>query len=140
MRCLTPPNSTSLLGTNFQQDEGKGFRSVTVYVHGKWRNLFKEFKKVRQQDRGNSNSGGGSLAYKMWYYKKLEELLRDRAKNGSYKSPPPSPPLPPPPSSRGLLKSMPVRLCPIKEVRFPVLSRSYLVIFGVSIILAFETL
>lgn len=77
----------------------KGFDRSPTMCTDKWRNLLKEFKKLKQQDRGNNssnNSGSASSANKMWYYKELEELLRDRAKNGSHKSPPP----PPPPSSK----------------------------------------
>ncbi|CDP22062.1 unnamed protein product, partial [Coffea canephora] len=80
----------------------KGFDRSPTMCTDKWRNLLKEFKKLKQQDRGNNNcnnSGSASSANKMWYYKELEELLRDRAKNGSYKSPPPPPP-PPPPSAK----------------------------------------
>lgn len=65
----------------------KGFDRSPTMCTDKWRNLLKEFKKVKQQDRGN-----GSSVNKMWYYKELEELLRERGKNGPYKSPPRPPP------------------------------------------------
>ncbi|KAK9272428.1 hypothetical protein L1049_002801 [Liquidambar formosana] len=63
----------------------KGFDRSPTMCTDKWRNLLKEFKKARHQDRG----GGGSA--KMSYYKELEELIRDRSKHGTgYKSPTPS--------------------------------------------------
>lgn len=69
----------------------KGFDRSPTMCTDKWRNLLKEYKKVKQQDRGNSAGGAASssaAANKMWYYKELEELLRERTKNGSQKSPP----------------------------------------------------
>ncbi|KAJ9683300.1 hypothetical protein PVL29_019052 [Vitis rotundifolia] len=63
----------------------KGFDRSPTMCTDKWRNLLKEFKKAKHQDR-SSSSGSAKMAY----YKELEELLRDRSKNGSYKSPTPS--------------------------------------------------
>ncbi|KAL3526331.1 hypothetical protein ACH5RR_010987 [Cinchona calisaya] len=80
----------------------KGFDRSPTMCTDKWRNLLKEFKKVKQQDRGATNNNSGSVssssaANKTWYYKELEDLLRERGKNNSsYKSPP----RPPPPSSK----------------------------------------
>ncbi|CAK9180213.1 unnamed protein product [Ilex paraguariensis] len=58
----------------------KGFDRSPTMCTDKWRNLLKEFKKVKQQERGSGSA-------KMLYYQELEELLKDRAKNGPYKSP-----------------------------------------------------
>ncbi|CAI9111524.1 OLC1v1011767C1 [Oldenlandia corymbosa var. corymbosa] len=71
----------------------KGFDRSPTMCTDKWRNLLKEFKKMKQQDRGSCATGGSSAATaaaagKMWYYKEIEELLRERTKNGSQKSPP----------------------------------------------------
>lgn len=69
----------------------KGFDRTASMCTDKWRNLLKEFKKA-SKDRGGS-SAGSAVSAKMSYYKELEELLRDRAKNGGsgggvgYKSP-----------------------------------------------------
>lgn len=60
----------------------KGFDRSPTMCTDKWRNLLKEFKKVKQQDRGSGSS-------KMLYYKELEELLRERSKIAPYKSPTP---------------------------------------------------
>ncbi|KAA8548193.1 hypothetical protein F0562_004546 [Nyssa sinensis] len=57
----------------------KGFDRSPTMCTDKWRNLLKEFKKAKHQDRGRGSA-------KLSYYKELEELLRDRGKNGSYKS------------------------------------------------------
>ncbi|KAF7135517.1 hypothetical protein RHSIM_Rhsim08G0046000 [Rhododendron simsii] len=65
----------------------KGFDRTASMCTDKWRNLLKEFKKAsKHQDRSSSS---GAASAKMSYYKELEELLRDRAKNGGggYKSP-----------------------------------------------------
>ncbi|XAR48149.1 hypothetical protein NMG60_11030878 [Bertholletia excelsa] len=60
----------------------KGFDRSPTMCTDKWRNLLKEFKKAKQQDRGGSGSA------KMSYYKEIEEILRERTKNAShYKSP-----------------------------------------------------
>ncbi|KAI3776882.1 hypothetical protein L1987_46672 [Smallanthus sonchifolius] len=62
----------------------KGFDRSPTMCTDKWRNLLKEFKKVKHKNgKGNGGGGGGT---KMLYYKDLEELIRDRAKNGSYKA------------------------------------------------------
>ncbi|KAF8378149.1 hypothetical protein HHK36_029486 [Tetracentron sinense] len=58
----------------------KGFDRSPTMCTDKWRNLLKEFKKAKHQDRGSASA-------KMSYYKELEELLRDRNKNAPYKSP-----------------------------------------------------
>ena len=50
----------------------------------KWRNLLKEFKKAKHQDRGSGSA-------KMSYYKEIDEILRERSKNVQYKSPTPPP-------------------------------------------------
>ncbi|KAL0447216.1 UNVERIFIED_CONTAM: Trihelix transcription factor GT-1 [Sesamum latifolium] len=44
----------------------------------KWRNLLKEFKKAKQ----NNQDGNGNGSAKMSYYKEIEEILRERSKNG----------------------------------------------------------
>ncbi|XP_024978784.1 trihelix transcription factor GT-1-like isoform X5 [Cynara cardunculus var. scolymus] len=59
----------------------KGFDRSPTMCTDKWRNLLKEFKKVKHK---NGKGSGG--ATKMLYYKDLEELIRDRAKNGTYKA------------------------------------------------------
>ncbi|XP_030449430.1 trihelix transcription factor GT-1 [Syzygium oleosum] len=56
----------------------KGFDRSPTMCTDKWRNLLKEFKKAKYQDRGSA---------KMSYYKEIEEILRERSKNGQYKSP-----------------------------------------------------
>ncbi|KAJ4972696.1 hypothetical protein NE237_005870 [Protea cynaroides] len=61
----------------------KGFDRSPTMCTDKWRNLLKEYKKAKHQDRGTGSA-------KMSYYKELEELLRERSKNASYKSPTPS--------------------------------------------------
>ncbi|KAF5194130.1 Trihelix transcription factor gt-1 [Thalictrum thalictroides] len=58
----------------------KGFDRSPTMCTDKWRNLLKEFKKAKHQDRG---SGSAKIAY----YKELEELLRERIKHGPCKSP-----------------------------------------------------
>ncbi|XP_068664794.1 trihelix transcription factor GT-1-like [Aristolochia californica] len=58
----------------------KGYDRSPTMCTDKWRNLLKEYKKARHQDRGSGSA-------KMSYYKELEELLRERNKNASYKSP-----------------------------------------------------
>ncbi|XP_039059827.1 trihelix transcription factor GT-1-like isoform X5 [Hibiscus syriacus] len=61
----------------------KGFDRSPTMCTDKWRNLLKEFKKARHQDRGSGSA-------KMSYYKEIEEILRERTKN-AYKSPTPPP-------------------------------------------------
>ena len=60
----------------------KGFDRSPTMCTDKWRNLLKEFKKAKHQDRGSGSA-------KMSYYKEIEEILRDRSKNAQYKSPTP---------------------------------------------------
>ncbi|GMI87713.1 GT-1 [Hibiscus trionum] len=62
----------------------KGFDRSPTMCTDKWRNLLKEFKKAKHQDRGSGSA-------KMSYYKEIEEILRERTKS-SYKSPTPPPP------------------------------------------------
>ncbi|XP_059657756.1 trihelix transcription factor GT-4-like [Cornus florida] len=60
----------------------KGFDRSPTMCTDKWRNLLKEFKKAKVQDRG----GNGSA--KMSNYKEIEDILRERNKNAAhYKSP-----------------------------------------------------
>uniref|UniRef100_A0A7N0U8H3 Myb-like domain-containing protein n=1 Tax=Kalanchoe fedtschenkoi TaxID=63787 RepID=A0A7N0U8H3_KALFE len=56
----------------------KGFDRSPTMCTDKWRNLLKEFKRVRVQDGGNG---------KMSWYKELEELLRNRSRHAA---PPPA--------------------------------------------------
>ncbi|XP_027335201.1 trihelix transcription factor GT-1-like [Abrus precatorius] len=63
----------------------KGFDRSPTMCTDKWRNLLKEFKKAKQQDRGGSGSA------KMSYYKEIDEILRERSKSVQYKSPTPPP-------------------------------------------------
>ncbi|PIA51373.1 hypothetical protein AQUCO_01100297v1 [Aquilegia coerulea] len=58
----------------------KGFDRSPTMCTDKWRNLLKEFKKAKHQERG---SGSAKIAY----YKELEELLKERIKHGPCKSP-----------------------------------------------------
>ncbi|KAB1207773.1 Trihelix transcription factor GT-1 [Morella rubra] len=60
----------------------KGFDRSPTMCTDKWRNLLKEFKKAKHQDRGSGSA-------KMSYYKEIEEILRERSKNTQYKSPTP---------------------------------------------------
>lgn len=57
----------------------KGFDRSPTMCTDKWRNLLKEFKKTKHQDRG-----GGSA--KMSYYKEIDEILKERSKNAQYKA------------------------------------------------------
>ncbi|XP_022733623.1 trihelix transcription factor GT-1-like isoform X2 [Durio zibethinus] len=61
----------------------KGFDRSPTMCTDKWRNLLKEFKKAKHQDRGSGSA-------KMSYYKEIEEILSERTKN-AYKSPTPPP-------------------------------------------------
>ncbi|XP_011015851.1 PREDICTED: trihelix transcription factor GT-1-like [Populus euphratica] len=61
----------------------KGFDRSPTMCTDKWRNLLKEFKKAKHQDRGSGSA-------KMSYYKEIDEILRERNKNPQYKSPIPS--------------------------------------------------
>ncbi|KAL8052711.1 hypothetical protein ABFX02_05G023300 [Erythranthe guttata] len=56
----------------------KGFDRSPTMCTDKWRNLLKEFKKAKQ----NNQDGGGSGSAKMNCYKEIEEILRERSKNG----------------------------------------------------------
>ncbi|KAM0940598.1 putative transcription factor MYB family [Dioscorea sansibarensis] len=58
----------------------KGYDRSATMCTDKWRNLLKEFKKAKHRDRGSGSS-------KMSYYKELDELLKERSRNGNYKSP-----------------------------------------------------
>ncbi|XP_011627954.1 trihelix transcription factor GT-1 isoform X2 [Amborella trichopoda] len=58
----------------------KGFDRSPNMCTDKWRNLLKEYKKAKHQDRG-----GGSA--KVSYYKELDDLVRERDKIVTYKSP-----------------------------------------------------
>ncbi|GMN49147.1 hypothetical protein TIFTF001_018300 [Ficus carica] len=60
----------------------RGFDRSPTMCTDKWRNLLKEFKKAKHQDRG-----GSSGSAKMSYYKEIDEILRDRNKTLPYKSP-----------------------------------------------------
>ncbi|CAK7332381.1 unnamed protein product [Dovyalis caffra] len=60
----------------------KGFDRSPTMCTDKWRNLLKEFKKAKHQDRGSGSA-------KMSYYKEIDEILRERNKNPQYKSPTP---------------------------------------------------
>ncbi|KAG7974648.1 hypothetical protein I3843_06G058400 [Carya illinoinensis] len=60
----------------------KGFDRSPTMCTDKWRNLLKEFKKAKHQNRGSGSA-------KMSYYKEIEEILRERSKNAQYKSPTP---------------------------------------------------
>ncbi|KAG4975402.1 Trihelix transcription factor GT-4 [Glycine soja] len=62
----------------------KGFDRSPTMCTDKWRNLLKEFKKAKHQDRGSGSA-------KMSYYKEIDEILRERSKNVQYKSPTPPP-------------------------------------------------
>ncbi|KAF2286541.1 hypothetical protein GH714_017584 [Hevea brasiliensis] len=61
----------------------KGFDRSPTMCTDKWRNLLKEFKKSKHQDRGSGSA-------KMFYYKEIDEILRERSKNAQYKSPTPT--------------------------------------------------
>ncbi|KAI4336623.1 hypothetical protein L6164_015125 [Bauhinia variegata] len=60
----------------------KGFDRSPTMCTDKWRNLLKEFKKAKHQDKGSGSA-------KMSYYKEIEEILRERSKSVQYKSPTP---------------------------------------------------
>ncbi|XP_047338823.1 trihelix transcription factor GT-4 isoform X3 [Impatiens glandulifera] len=66
----------------------KGFDRSPTMCTDKWRNLLKEFKKAKQQDRGGVSGGSGSGSAKMSCYKEIDEILIERNKNSvHYKSP-----------------------------------------------------
>lgn len=63
----------------------KGFDRSPTMCTDKWRNLLKEFKKAKQNNDGNGNGSA-----KMSYYKEIEDILRERSKNGpTWKNPMP---------------------------------------------------
>ncbi|XP_050373746.1 trihelix transcription factor GT-4-like [Argentina anserina] len=64
----------------------KGFDRNPNMCTDKWRNLLKEFKKVKHHHHHDKGSGSA----KMSYYKEIEEILKDRNKNAPYKSPTPT--------------------------------------------------
>lgn len=51
----------------------KGFDRSPTMCTDKWRNLLKEFKKAKHQDKGSGSA-------KMSYYKEIEDILRERNK------------------------------------------------------------
>ncbi|XP_044489672.1 trihelix transcription factor GT-1-like isoform X1 [Mangifera indica] len=57
----------------------KGFDRSPTMCTDKWRNLLKEFKKAKQQERGSGSA-------KMSYYKEIDEILKERSKNAQYKT------------------------------------------------------
>ncbi|KAK4763659.1 hypothetical protein SAY87_013097 [Trapa incisa] len=59
----------------------KGFDRSPTMCTDEWRNLLKEFKKAKYQDR----RGGGSA--KISYYEKIDDILKELSKNAQYKSP-----------------------------------------------------
>lgn len=61
-----------------QKMKDRGYDRSPTMCTDKWRNLLKEYKKAKIQDRGSS---------KIACYKDLEELLGDRAKSTPYRSP-----------------------------------------------------
>ncbi|XP_057776883.1 trihelix transcription factor GT-4-like isoform X3 [Salvia miltiorrhiza] len=56
---------------------GKGFDRSPTMCTDKWRNLLKEYKKSKQN---NPDTNGNS---KMNFYKEIEEIMRERNKNGN---------------------------------------------------------
>ncbi|KAE9601097.1 hypothetical protein Lal_00024107 [Lupinus albus] len=60
----------------------KGFDRSPTMCTDKWRNLLKEFKKVKHQDRRKNGSSP-----KMSYYKEIEDILKERGKTVQYKTP-----------------------------------------------------
>ncbi|XP_074295673.1 trihelix transcription factor GT-1-like isoform X2 [Silene latifolia] len=64
----------------------RGFDRSPTMCTDKWRNLLKEFKKVKHHtgtgNGNNSNSHSNGLA-KMSYYKEIDEILRDRTQCSS---------------------------------------------------------
>ncbi|KAK9707525.1 hypothetical protein RND81_07G203300 [Saponaria officinalis] len=66
----------------------RGFDRSPTMCTDKWRNLLKEFKKVKhhhQSNRhGNGNgNGNGNGSAKMSYYKEIDEILRERSRCSS---------------------------------------------------------
>ncbi|KAK6139177.1 hypothetical protein DH2020_027079 [Rehmannia glutinosa] len=56
----------------------KGFDRSPTMCTDKWRNLLKEYKKAKQ----NNQDGNGNGSIKMNFYKDIEEILKERSKNG----------------------------------------------------------
>ncbi|KAL1189684.1 Trihelix transcription factor GT-4 [Cardamine amara subsp. amara] len=65
----------------------KGFDRSPTMCTDKWRNMLKEFKKAKNQDKASS---GGSA--KMSYYKEIEDIFRERNKKMALYKTPPTPP------------------------------------------------
>ncbi|KAK6930879.1 Myb/SANT-like DNA-binding domain 4 [Dillenia turbinata] len=66
----------------------KGFDRSPTMCTDKWRNLLKEHKKVKQHEKDGASTNGSA---KMSYYREIEEILKERTKNGRCnKSPTPS--------------------------------------------------
>jgi Myb/SANT-like DNA-binding domain len=61
----------------------KGYDRSPTMCTDKWRNLLKEFKKVKHHSKGSGPA-------KMSYYKELVELLKKCTKNTPYKTPIPA--------------------------------------------------
>ncbi|XP_044493133.1 trihelix transcription factor GT-1-like isoform X1 [Mangifera indica] len=57
----------------------KGFDRSPTMCTDKWRNLLKEFKKAKHQERGSGSA-------KMSYYKEIDEILKERSKSAQYKT------------------------------------------------------
>lgn len=55
---------------------GKGFDRSPTMCTDKWRNLLKEYKKTKQNNPDGNGNG------KMSFYKDIEEIMRERSKNG----------------------------------------------------------
>ena len=62
----------ALVGVDFIGDERKGFNQSPTMCTDKWRNLLKEFKKAKHQDKGRKKKkkkermGGGETERKIW--------------------------------------------------------------------------
>ncbi|KAH6807280.1 Homeodomain-like superfamily protein [Perilla frutescens var. frutescens] len=59
----------------------KGFDRSPTMCTDKWRNLLKEYKKAKQNNQDGSGSGNGNG--KMNFYKHIDEIMRERSKNGN---------------------------------------------------------
>lgn len=55
----------------------KGFDRSPTMCTDKWRNLLKEYKKAKQNNQDTNGNG------KMNFYKDIEEIMRERSKNGN---------------------------------------------------------
>lgn len=60
----------------------KGFDRSPTMCTDKWRNLLKEYKKTKQNNQDGNGNGNGSGNAKMSFYKDIEEIMRERSKNG----------------------------------------------------------